>query len=225
MSDVLRVVVEPGPKGKKVAAYSPDWPGLSRGDKTEEAVLVRLESYIPRYAPIAALAGLEDEFGQPSSLEVVDHVTGTGSTDFWGISFAKSDFDWQPVSKEELERELSLLQASWVFFDDVRGRVSAEMQKGPRGGGRDRDKIVRHTLGAELDFSKGVGVRTPVEEMLTEDGLARHRTAYVEALRAHHGEGKTAGKSPLRFVIRHSAYHVLDHAWEMEDKDLTGKTM
>jgi hypothetical protein len=27
----------------------------------------------------------------------------------------------------------------------------------------------------------------------------------------------------LPFLIRHSAFHTLDHAWEMEDKDLTGQ--
>jgi hypothetical protein len=26
----------------------------------------------------------------------------------------------------------------------------------------------------------------------------------------------------LPFLVRHSAFHTLDHAWEMEDKDLTG---
>jgi hypothetical protein len=27
----------------------------------------------------------------------------------------------------------------------------------------------------------------------------------------------------LAFLIRHSAYHTLDHAWEMEDRDLTAE--
>jgi hypothetical protein len=27
---------------------------------------------------------------------------------------------------------------------------------------------------------------------------------------------------PLRYLIRHTAFHTLDHAWEMEDKDMTG---
>ena len=27
----------------------------------------------------------------------------------------------------------------------------------------------------------------------------------------------------LPFLIRHSAYHTLDHAWEMEDKDLSAE--
>ena len=29
--------------------------------------------------------------------------------------------------------------------------------------------------------------------------------------------------STLPFLVRHSAFHTLDHAWEMEDKDLTGQ--
>ena len=26
------------------------------------------------------------------------------------------------------------------------------------------------------------------------------------------------------FLIRHSAFHTLDHGWEMEDKDLSGES-
>ena len=29
--------------------------------------------------------------------------------------------------------------------------------------------------------------------------------------------------STLPYLIRHSAFHNLDHAWEMEDKDLSGE--
>jgi hypothetical protein len=125
-----------------------------------------------------------------------------------------------------MERELTLMQACWAFFDEVRGRVSAEMQKGPRGGGRDRDHIVRHTFGAEQDFADKVGVQTPIDIMLTNDGLKAHRDAYLQAIRDYHAEGKLPGKRakwPIRYLIRHSAFHTLDHAWEMEDKDLTAK--
>jgi hypothetical protein len=223
VTDNIRVMVETGPKGKKVAAVAPDWPGLSRGDNTEEAAIERLLSYIPRYAPVAKLAGMEDEFAGIADVDVVERYTGTGSTDFWGISFGFSSIDKQPVSSDDLERQLALVRACWTFFDEVRSRVSAGMQKGPRGGGRDRDKIVRHTFGAELDWSKKVGVLTPLEEMLTEDGLAAHRDAYCDAIRTFHSEGKMARTWPLHFLIRHTAYHTLDHAWEMEDKDLTGK--
>ena len=100
-------------------------------------------------------------------------------------------------------------------------RVSAEMQKGPRGGGRDRDRIVRHIFANEQDWAKGLGVHTPDGAMLTGEGLKAHRDAYCHAIRDYHSQGKMAGKWPLRYLIRHTAFHTLDHAWEMEDKDLT----
>ncbi len=221
MTHQLRVTLEIGPKGKKVAAVAPDWPGLERGAKTGEAAIARLQSYLPRYAQVAKLAGMEGEFAAISTVDIVEQYPGTGSTDFWGISFAFSSIDRQDLSRAELERELILMQACWAFFDDVRVRVSAEMQKGPRGGGRDRDRIVWHTLGAEQDMAAKLGLHTPDGANLTDEGLRAYRDAYCNAIRAFHAEGKMARTWPLRYLIRHTAYHTLDHAWEMEDKDLT----
>jgi len=221
MTHQLRVTVEIGPKGKKVAAVAPDWPGLERGAKTEDAAIARLESYLPRYAQVAKLAEMDAEFAAITTLEVVEHYPGSGSTDFWGISFAFSSIDHQPVSREELEHELTLMQACWTFFDNVRYRVSAEMQKGPRGGGRDRDRIVRHTLANEMDWAGGLGLPNLYSENLTDEVVSTHRAAYCNAIRAFHSEDKMARKWPLRYLIRHTAYHTMDHAWEMEDKDLT----
>ena len=221
MANQLRVTLEIGPKGKQVAAVAPDWPGLERGAKTGEAAIDRLHSYLPRYAPVAKLAGMEGEFAALSTLEVVEHYAGTGSTDFWGISFAFSSIDRQDLSSGELERELTLMQACWAFFDAVRGRVSAQMQKGPRGGGRDRDHIVDHTIHVEQNWAQKLGLHTPDDADRTDEGLRAHRDAYCNAIRAFHAEGKMARTWPLRYLIRHTAYHTLDHAWEMEDKDLT----
>ncbi len=226
MAHELRVTLEIGPKGKKVAAVAADWPGLERGAKTGDAAIERLQSYIPRYAPVAKLAGMEAEFAVITTVgmvDVVERYPGTGSTDFWGISFAFSDIDRQDLSREELERELTLMQACWAFFDDVRARVSAEMRKGPRGGGRDRDRIVRHTLGAEQDFAAKLGLRAPEGTPLTDEGLRTYRAAYCTAIREFHAEGKMARTWPLRYLIRHTAYHTLDHTWEMEDKDLAAE--
>ena len=224
MADELRVTLELGPKGKRVVAVAPDWPGLERGDKTEEAAIARLQAYLPRYAPIATLAGMDAQFAATSAtIDVVERYPGTGSTDFWGISFAFSQFDQQAMSSDELERELTLMRACWEFFDGVRARVSAEMRKGPRGGGRDRDRIVRHTLGAEQDFAAKLGVRAPEGALLTDEGLRAYRDAYCAAIQTYHAEGKSARNWPLRYLIRHTAFHTLDHTWEMEDKDLTPK--
>ena len=226
MTNSIQATIEIGPKGKKVVAVAPDWPGLARGAKTEEAAIERLLTYVPRYVPVVKLAGMEAAFPTTTTADVIEHYPGTGSTDFWGISFAFSSIDKQAMSDDALERELTLMRACWAFFDDVRSRVSAEMQRGPRGGGRDRDHIVRHTFAAEQDWAKGVGVVTSDDMMLTGEGLRTHRDAYCHAIQDYHSQGKSAGKVakwPLRYLIRHTAFHTLDHAWEMEDKDLSVK--
>ena len=82
MADKLRVMLEIGPKGKKVVAVAPDWPGLARGAKTGDAAVERLQAYLPRYAPVAKLAGMGAEFAASATVEVVERYPGTGSTDF-----------------------------------------------------------------------------------------------------------------------------------------------
>ena len=129
------------------------------------------------------------------------------------------------MSEAQLERGLELLRGCWAFFDGVAARVSAEMRKGPRGGGRDRDRIIRHTIRTESeDFAKQVGLRIPERAAFTPDGLRNYREAYVAAMHAYNaGEVERRMRSwTLPFLIRHSAFHTLDHAWEMEDKDLSG---
>src|SRR3954447_3682359 len=222
----IRTIAERGPKGKRTVAFAVDWPGWSRGAKTPELALELLESYRDRYRPVAVAAGRADEFDAAGPLEVVEDRTGTGSTDFWGISFSPADIEQEPLGDAELDRKITLMRACWTFFDAVAARVSPEMRKGPRGGGRDRDQIIRHTLRTESeDFAKQVGLRVPENAALTPDGLRQHREAYVAAMRAYNaGEVERRMRSwTLPFLMRHSAFHTLDHAWEMEDKDLSGE--
>jgi hypothetical protein len=222
MASKLRLTLEVGPKKKKFVAVAPAWPGLERGGRTDEIAIETLQSYLPRYSKVAKLARLGTEFSSVSTPDVVERYPGTGSTDFWGISFAFSNIDRKRMSSDDLKRKLTLMRACWKFFDEVRGRVSAEMQKGPRGGGRDRDPIVRHVLAVEQDWAKKVGVRLPEDNVVTDDdGVQEFRDAYCAAIRKFHAEGKMARNWPLHYLIRHTAYHTMDHAWEMEDKDLT----
>jgi len=215
------VVLERGPKGKKVVAFAIDWPGWSRGERMADLALAKLESYRQRYRPVALAASLADEFDQAGPLDVIEDRLGTGSTDFWGISFSPSDSEQGPMGDDEFNRKVSLLRACWAYFDSVAQRVSAEMRKGPRGGGRDRDRIIRHTLRTESEhFARQVGLRVPEGGALTTDGLASFRDEYVTAMHAYNaGEGKRMRSWTLPFLIRHSAFHVMDHAWEMEEKD------
>lgn len=223
MARKLRVNLEVGPKLKKVVAVAVDWPGLERGGKTAESAIETLQSYLPRYSQVAKVAGMDAAFGPTKGVEVVEEYEGPGSTDFWGISFGFSSLDQRKMSSADVDRELTLMRACWNYFDAVRGRVSAEMHKGPRGGGRDRDRIVTHVLGVEQDWAKKVGVRVPDGEVVIDDvELKDYRDAYCTAIRAHRSEGRAARNWPLRYLVRHTAYHTMDHAWEMEDKDLTG---
>jgi hypothetical protein len=220
----VRTVIERGPKEKRSVAFALDWPGWNRGAKSADLALETLESYRERYRPIADLAGMAREFDAAGPLEIVEDKVGTGSTDFWGISFSPSATEQGPMDEAELERAITLLRACWAFFDGVAARVSPEMRKGPRGGGRDRDRIIRHTIRTESeDFAKQVGLRIPEEAALTPDGLRQHRETYIAAMRAYNaGEVERRMRSwTLPFLIRHSGFHTLDHAWEMEDKDLS----
>lgn len=87
-NNCMRVTLEIGPKGKKVVAVAPDWPGLERGAKTEAAAIERLQAYMSRYLQVAKLAGLNAAFDIAQEIDVVEQYPGTGSTDFWGVSFA-----------------------------------------------------------------------------------------------------------------------------------------
>jgi hypothetical protein len=224
-SMAVRTVIDRGPKGKRVVAFGLDWPGWSRGAKTADDAMGVLESYRQRYRPIADLAGMAPEFDEAGPLEVVEDKVGTGSTDFWGISFSPAAVEQEPMGDAELERALTLLQACWAFFDEVAARVSPEMRRGPRGGGRERDEIIRHVIRVESeDFARKVGIRIPEGGARSAEGLRRYRADYLAAIRAYNAGdvAKRMRSWNLPFLVRHSAYHTLDHAWEMEDRDLSG---
>jgi hypothetical protein len=217
--DTLRVILEVGKK-RKVVAGAMDWPGLDRWGTSEDSALEKLLAYVPRYADVPERAGMAGAYGRARDVDVVERVPGSSSTDFWGIAHVPSRIEAEVLSPADLERRLELLRASWAYFDETAGRVSRELRPGPRSAGRSREQIIRHVYGSEADqFSRKVEVRTPLEEVLTPDGLARHRTAYLEGIRAYNAAGKPARTWPIQFLMRRTAQHVMDHAWEMEDRD------
>ena len=222
MSEARRVVLEIGTKGRRVVAAAIDWPGLDRWGASEDAAIEKLESYVPRYAAVAERAGLAEAFASQRTIDVVERYTGSSSTDFWGIAHVTSSTEQAVLSASDLERRLVLLQAGWAWFDHVAATVSEELRPGSRSGGRSREEILRHVYASEPDqMSRKVEVRTPREVVLTPDGLAAHRTAYLDAIRAYNAEGKPARTWSIQFLIRRTGQHVLDHGWELQDRDLT----
>jgi hypothetical protein len=220
MAGTLRVILEIGKK-RRVVAGAMDWPGLDRWGTSEDDAIAKLSSYVPRYAAVAERAGLRREFEAAREIDVVERVPGSSSTDFWGIAHVPSQIEREVLSAPDLERRLELLRAGWEWFDDTAASVSAELRPGSRSGGRTRDEIIRHVQHNEPgQFSRKVEVRTPKEVVLARDGLVAHRVAYLDAIRAYNAEGKAARTWPIQFLIRRTAHHVLDHGWELEDRDL-----
>ena len=219
MTEPLRVILEVGKK-RRVVAGATDWPGLDRSGKSEDDAVQKLASYVSRYAGVADRAGLAKAFARAREVEVVERVPGSSSTDFWGIAHVPSQIEREILSPADLDRRLELLRACWAYFDDIATRAAAELLPGPRSAGRSRDQIIRHVYASEPEqLSRKVEVRTERDIVLTKKGLAAHRQAYIEAIRAYNAEGKPARSWPIQFLVRRTAYHVMDHAWEMEDRD------
>jgi len=219
MTDALRVVLEIGKKRRVVAAAT-EWPGLDRWGTSEDDAIEKLVAYLPRYAGVAARAGMGPAFAKARNVDVVERVPGSSSTDFWGIAHVPSQIEREVLSPADLERRLDLLRACWSYFDEVAARAPAELLPGSRSAGRSRDEIIRHVVVSEPEQnSRKVEVRTEREVVLTPKGLVKHREDYLAAIRAYNAAGKPARSWPIQFLIRRSAYHVMDHTWEMEDRD------
>jgi hypothetical protein len=215
----IPVGVESG--AKRVFAWAIEWPGWARSGKTEEQALDALASYAPRYAAVAKQAGVRFPAragGSGTDFEVVERVKGSGATDF-GIPHEVVEADAGPLRKPEAERQAKLVAASWEALDRVVAGAPAELRKGPRGGGRDRDKIVDHVLGAESSYARQLGIKHPQPDAGDAKGIAAHREELLEALRTPSDGSPVVPKGwPSRYGARRIAWHVLDHAWEIEDR-------
>ena len=215
----IPVGVESG--AKRVFAWAIEWPGWARSGKTEEQALDALASYAPRYAAVAKQAGVRFPAragGSGRDFEVVERVKGSGATDF-GIPHEVVEADAEPLRKPEAERQAKLVAASWEALDRVVAGAPAELRKGPRGGGRDRDKIVDHVLGAESSYARQLGIKHPQPDAGDAKVIAAHREELLEALRTPSDGSPVVPKGwPSRYGARRIAWHVLDHAWEIEDR-------
>lgn len=221
MADPVRVMIEQGKK-KRVVACAFDWPGWDRSARIGHDVLAVLAGYRSRYARVAELAGYGTAFENTGEFEVVERLDGIGMTDYYGLSGRAAAPEYDPMTDAECERKIALLRASWSTFDDFAARVSAELRKGPRGGGREREEIIRHVNGAEIhEFAPKVGVKVPLETRDDARALRAYRDEFAAAIREHHARGEPARSWALQFLIRRCAWHMLDHAWELEDRDLT----
>jgi hypothetical protein len=202
--------------GKKVFASALEWPGWSRSGKTEEAAIEALLAYAPRYGPVARAAAFD--FPARFDVDVMERLEGGSGTEF-GVPSLPTIADARPVDAAESSRLAAIVAAAWATFDKIAAGAPAELRRGPRGGGRDRDKMIGHVIGADGAYAREIGIRTKEPDPTDPAGVAALRAAVLEVLRQPSDGSPLAGRRwPLRYAARRIAWHALDHAWEMEDR-------
>jgi hypothetical protein len=194
---------------KRVFAAALEWPGWCRGGRNEESALQALLDYGPRYG--AVVKGLDRSFKIPAAvdkLNVTERLAGDATTDF-GAPGAIPAADSKTLSEAELERLLSVLEACWSVFEGAAKSAKGKpLARGPRGGGRNLDKIREHVMGAHDSYTRKLGG----SDDFAEAARARWRGEVPDV-------GPRGGSRwPPRYAIRRAAWHILDHAWEIEDR-------
>jgi hypothetical protein len=210
---------------KRVFAGALEWPGWSRSGRDEDAALGALLAYAPRYRKAVGRAARDLLVPETrSGLDVRERLEGNATTDF-GAPGIPPAADTRPLNAAELERQMALLQGSWRVFDRAaRAAEGAQLAKGPRGGGRALEAIVRHVVEAEAGYLRALGVRYVGDDELRASDPGPVREAVLDALAAAPRSGRVpqgprGGKRwTVRFFIRRATWHVLDHAWEIEDR-------
>jgi hypothetical protein len=211
--------------GKRAFAGAVEWPGWCRSGRDEEAALEALFEYGPRFARV--LRGSDVRFtppARPSTLSVVERMKGDATTDFGAPSIAP-EADATPIDRRWLAKNEKVLRACWRSFDRAVAGVTGELRKGPRGGGREVDAIVGHVVGAEGGYLRMIAGKPP--SFAEDDASAARdpvRAAVLEGLERAVVDGipergpRGGARWSARYFVRRDAWHVLDHAWEIEDR-------
>lgn len=219
----IRIYLDRG--AKKTFAMAIDWPGWGRSGRTPDEALAALVEYAPRYAPVAERVGLPfNKRTAVGDLDVEETVRGNATTDF-GAPGVPRPSDVEPLRDLELKRLTKLLTASWETFDAAAHKAKGvTLSLGPRGGGRTLAKIVDHVMGADEAYLGGLGERSPKRSSDDAASMKDLREAFLAALDVvAHGQplpNPRNTKKPWspRYAIRRSAWHAMDHAWEIEDR-------
>ena len=208
---------------KRVFACAVAWPGWSRSAASEDAAIQTLLDYAPRYARI-----FENEpagFAIPKSsaeFKVVERVEGGSTTDF-GVPWIEPAVDAPPLQGEDLSRLNLVLAACWHALEHAASQAEGkELRTGPRGGGRDREKILRHVFDANTSYLAKLAYKPPRPIDTCDDAIQANFSALQVAAGGNlPKQGPRGGKlwSP-RYFVRRAAWHILDHAWEIEDRIL-----
>ena len=123
------------------------------------------------------------------------------------------------MDAKEAKRQARLVEAAWTVFARVAAGAPAELRKGPRGGGRDRDKMVGHVAESDAYYAREIGITGKRPDPTDRPAIEAMRAAMLEILRRPSDGSPLAERTwTARYGARRIAWHALDHAWEMEDR-------
>jgi hypothetical protein len=203
---------------KRSFAWVIDWPGWCRSGKDARLAREALFAYAPRFEEAVRFAGLTLPPVDRAVVDIVESVQGGSGTTF-GVPSAITDRDRERVTATQAERLAAIVEAAWTVFDRVAAAAPAELRKGPRGGGRDREAMIRHVIGADHAYARELGIRLPEPDPADRRTVAAERSAVLDVLRRRSDGSPIADRRwPPRYAARRIAWHALDHAWEMEDR-------
>jgi hypothetical protein len=203
---------------KKTFVWAIDWPGWCRGGKDLELAIASLLEHADRYATVARTAGLDFPTADAKDLHTVESVDGGGGTEF-GVPSRITESDGRTVTTAEAERLASLVEAAWTVFDRVAAKAPPTLRKGPRGGGRDTDKMVGHVIEADHAYAREIGLKLAAPAPDDRAAVRAERAAMLDVLRQPSDGSPLADRRwTLRYAARRIAWHALDHAWEIEDR-------
>ncbi len=220
----IPVYVEAGLK--RTFAGAVDWPGWCRSGRDESAALEALRLYAPRYA--RALRGSRLGFEPPgpdTTLLVSERLPGNATTDF-GAPDAHPSVDALPFKEADFARAQAILKACWRAFDAAADSAGPRsLRKGPRGGGRALAAVLDHVreadaaylgrLGWTFDSAK-TGRARSVLDVVRKEILEALAFAVAHEFPERGPRGGIRWKP--RYFVRRVAWHLLDHAWEIEDR-------
>jgi hypothetical protein len=200
---------------KKAIAWALEWPGWCRVRTNEEGAVQALIESEARYQLISQRAGIDFIAGD---LTIVERLAGDGNTT-WGVPSALASVEMGPIDERITQQGVALLQASWDILEEVVADSSAELRKGPRGGGRGREEIWKHVIESERMYVRKIGVKCKPFEVNDLQALKSMREEAVDVLsKPSTGEPLVAGGWNTSYALRRITWHVVDHIWEIEDR-------
>jgi hypothetical protein len=234
---VIDVGVETGAK-RRSFAQALSWPGWCRGGRREDDALAALAAYAMRYGAVLGSLGADLDLhpGVAVGLHVAERVTGDATTEF-GAPSRPFVTDTGPVTRDRVAWLAGVMDACWAAFDRAWERVPTAEREAKPEVGRAPASIRLHVAGAEraylapfLKVLREAGA--PGADGLTTMGLPTSPgDADVEPIRlgfraavltipagvAFAGPWEGSHRPPP-YWVRRAAWHVLDHAWELEDR-------